>query len=65
MTYSKRLTMNVQKIQSTLLFDKEPSAVVRNESALGIYSWIFQKPFTLLIMIREGGVILVPFYYAL
>ena len=31
------------KIQSTWLFDKESSAVERNESALGIYSWIFQS----------------------
>ena len=48
-----------------MTFDKEASAVERNESALGIYSWIFQKPFTLLIMIGESGVIAAPFYYAL
>ena len=55
--------MNV--VRKSRLFDKKASAVERNESALGVYSWIFQKPFTLLIMIGESGVILAPFYYAL
>ena len=44
---------------------KSECCIERNESALGIYSWIFQKPFTILIVIGESGVIPAPFYYAL